>query len=200
MWHLVIIIFIIFLSLIITNENMEIGSFDNGQLEGWSWSNLWPWSHQKLHQYDNLNYSSKSIGSPGTYNIYKHWKNREDHWKEEYSKVNVDVDMNKVKGISSGTLESTETNDRSIDPEYYNDPLAYCKKNPNKYPCPNHWLKDSAAFNDQLHQVSHPTGNMLITNLTSKMSSPLMTNHINDNYHTRLIDIEREDHGLCGNF
>lgn len=48
----------------------------------------------------------------------------------------------KPQDSGSRALHSGPTNARSISEKYYHNPVEYCRKNPHKYPCPNHWIKD----------------------------------------------------------
>lgn len=164
------------------------------------WSRLWS---DSLYPYHNNEISVKSIGSPGTSNLYNHWKNREKHWKIEYSKDRFRTDMNHVTGLINSTLSQREINNISdIDPDYYHNPLDYCKIHPDMRPCPNFWRNNSKHnFKGIDGSFTHASGNMSkpVPALKEGVPPPTLDTQINDNYHTRVIKPEREDHALCGN-
>jgi len=184
------------------NEGLSLGpwTWPKKGILGWSW--LW---RDSLHPYYNDNLTVKPIGSPGTENIYNHWKNREKHWKVEYGEDRIATDMNKVTGLIDTTLSQRPiSNITDIDPDYYHNPVDYCKKNPGIRPCPNFWMSNgSDGFKGTDGKFTHASGDMSkpvpALNLERNVHSTTLDKLIDDNYHTRVIKPDREDHALCSN-
>jgi hypothetical protein len=93
-------------------------------------------SDKLYHKYGNLELETKSFGFPGTDNIYNYWKNMPMYWREFYSRKQT------IKNVESthdeaGELEPRGTNVRSLDAEYYNDPVLFMKRFPGKNGYPN---------------------------------------------------------------
>lgn len=166
-----------------------------------------------LSTYNNICLTCKPYGTPGTENIYNYWKNIEKRWRKEYApyKIKQSGDVRETHAKSS-LCNSAATNSHSIGLNYYHDPVAYCKVHPDRYPCPNYWLvkRDSknADFKGIDSDFTHASGDMSLKDINALKPYEAVRNgdfehtldkNINDNYHTRIINTEREDHGLCGN-
>lgn len=156
------------------------------------------WSALNLHGYTNTCLTDKPYGFPSHSNMYNYWRDRPKAWAVEYSKERVRGDINTVRSNQqpltlNGSAPAT-TVSSSVDPKYYHNPNDYCKKNPSNYPCPNHWRNGP-------HVRTHVSGDMSkpVPGLKHDIRAPVMDKDINDNYHIRVVESGREDHGLCGN-
>ena len=154
-------------------------------------------SASSLHGYENACLTTKSYGFPGMQNMYNYWKDQPKHWAVEYSNERIRGDINKVKSSESKTKGIPAPSDtHSIALEYYHDPIAYCKKYPDRYPCPNYWIarEAKAGFKGNKNFVSD---DMFVPGLLEGNFGHVKDKDINDNYHSRIVEPGREDHGLC---
>jgi len=157
------------------------------------------WSAPDLHDYANMCLTEKPFGFPSHQNTYLYWKDRPKSWAVEYSEDRVRGDINKVRSnqekdtilLGSQPLPVTGS---SVDAEYYHNADGYCQRNPDHYPCPNHW-------NGGPHLRTHISGDMTkpVPGLLAGQFGHVLDKDINDNYHIRIINSGKEDQGLCGN-
>jgi hypothetical protein len=165
-----------------------------GGLPGWdSWS-------PNLHSYDSGALTSKPYGFPASQGAYNYWKDRPKSWAVEHSDKRIKGNMDTVRSnrITDGNSEPSPTDSHSVSLEYYHDPVGYCKRNPDRYPCPNYWIpkKEKTGFKGNKSFVSD---DMYVPGMISGVKAPPSALEPTDGGHIRLIDPDREDHGLCGN-
>jgi hypothetical protein len=157
------------------------------------------WSTPDLHGYTNICLTEKPFGYPSHQNTYLYWKDRPKSWGVEYSEERVRGDINKVRSnqaedtILLGSQPSSVTGS-SVNAEYYHNADGYCQRNPDHYPCPNHWKGGP-------HLRTHISGDMSnpVPGLLAGQFGHVLDKDINDNYHIRIINSGKEDQGLCGN-
>lgn len=160
------------------------------------------WSNIGHHGFTNTCVTKKPYGFPSHANMYNYWKDRPKSWAIEYSKERIrgNIDMvrsnNEISKATLGSLPATVSSS-SVHQEYYHDPLQYCKKNPSVYPCPNHWI----PLQERVEYQEHVSGDMSkpVPSLLKGDFGHVKDKDINDNYHMRVIQSGKEDHGLCGN-
>lgn len=58
-----------------------------------------------------------------------------------YGKESMDKGQNRISPKNTCAC--------SIDPEYFENPEEFCRRNPNKIPCENNWIKDPPQIKDQ---------------------------------------------------
>jgi len=92
---------------------------------------------------------------------YQYWKYLPDITRKMYK----DCDMYRCKtcslngktalaygkeslGTGQSRISPKNTCACSIDPKYYENPTEFCKRNPNKIPCPNNWIKNAPQIKD----------------------------------------------------
>lgn len=156
------------------------------------------WSSLNLHGYTNTCLTDKPYGFPSHSNMYNYWRDMPKSWAVEYSEKRVRGDINTVRSnqqpLTLNGSNPAATVASGVDPKYYHNPNGYCKTNPSKYPCPNHWRNGP-------HVRTHVSGDMSkpVPKMSNQHRVPVSDADINDNYHMRIIQSGREDHGLCGN-
>jgi hypothetical protein len=130
--------------------------------------------------------------------MYRYWKDRPKSWATEYSEERIRGDIDKVRSnqepdtVLSGS-QPAPAGGSSVHADYYHNPNRYCKENPGKYPCPNHWQKGPHVRTHVSGDLSNP-----VPGLIQGTYGHVHDKDINDNYHMRIINAGKEDHGLCG--
>lgn len=191
---LVVLALALFYYLTQVHEGLSLGpwKWPKKGLSGWSW--FW---RDSLYPYHNDNLTVKPIGSPGTENVYRHWKNREKHWKVEYGDDRINTDMNRVTGLVDTSLSQRPISGiTDIHPDYYHNPIDYCKAHPDARPCPNFWRakrRGSSSFKGIDGKFTHASGDMSKPVPKMKIGVPpaVKDTQINDNYHTRVLKPDR---------
>ncbi len=148
------------------------------------------------HKYHNtcMTAGEGPYGFPASQGLYKYWQDRPKSWAVEYSDERIVGNMDKVVSNRAPIYAAPVPADErpSVASEYYHNPVDYCKLHPNNYPCPNYWLVKPG-------KVSVGSDNMSVDGLLTGRFGHVQDRDIDDNYHTRIINPEREDHGRCGN-
>ena len=141
--------------------------------------------------------AAKSYGYPASQGADKYWKNRVNDWGSEYDDAHVNQKVNDVKSsVSANTTGTGNTEAHSISLDYYHNPVAYRKKHPDQYPCPNYWLEAGAPD-------TFVSDNMVVPKLET--TRPHIAKNIvagtglaiDDSNHTRIVNPGRQDQGLC---
>jgi hypothetical protein len=158
----------------------------------WSQS-FFTWS--KLHKYNNSCLTSKPYGSPGSEGPLSNWAEREKYMRQEYASCSAYRcgDLSALKDNEPiGVQNLRRIRVSSIPEEYYHNPVDYCRAHPDSYPCPNHWLASPGepAADSRLDHKILPAP-------LQGLAKHIKDSQINDNYHTRVLYPQREDHGLC---
>jgi len=96
-----------------------------------------------------------------------------------------------------------------VDEKYYNDPHGYCQRNPDKYPCPNFWVKNSELAGAQ-RIAKHPTQCMFVPGLKKGVKPQVKTPcnlksnklqlsncNVNDTDAKLIVLPGTADHALC---
>lgn len=112
-----------------------------------------------MHPYKNTCLTKDPHGFPESDGPSQYWKDRPKSWKVEYSSERIDCNMDRVRpSVPEAEKAYRPTRTRTIDPEYYENPVEYCKQHPDKYPCPNYWKEDNGA---NVHSYrTDPVGNV----------------------------------------
>lgn len=208
--------------------------FKNKLFEGFEWvTNIWSnldisqWDRPTWAPYRNLCLTKNNTGyhSPA----YTWWQNRDDTIKKEYQHcqpnwIGSTQQRCNVKPLGTSSFKNypaprgpSKTKAHSIATEYYHNPVAYCKKNPTSYPCPNFWIEDPQ---NAQRGPNYPTENMRIPALKDTIEPQVLTSDdpnnscytglkvnpseftlagsaVNDNTRMLILHPDREDHGLC---
>ena len=180
--------------------------YHNGTLraisEALSIQNIMGYFGADLHPYKNMCLTKRPIGFPGSDNMNKYWKDRPKQWGVEYSDDRIRVDINKVRSSQSGKTKGSvpaPAQTLTVESKYYHNPVQYCKDHPDRYPCPNFWRADEKGHSDFKGHVQSKSDDMYVPGLVKGNFSHIKDSQIDDNYHVRIVDPHREDHGLCGN-
>lgn len=192
-WHLVTIALVLVVAYVLAKgnifEHMSQGNWFSPPVPGWS-------GEKDLHSYDSGALTRKPYGFPAHQGACKYWKDRPKSWAVEYSEARVKGDIDTVRSNSKQcTAAPTETHSVSLD--YYHDPVGYCTRNPDRYPCPNYWLRKDRQDRDFRGYKSFESDQMYIPKMISGVKSPKPEPE--DGGHYRVVERHREDHGKCGN-
>ena len=187
---LVILVLICLLFLMFKSKTIKESLNDMG-------SALPGWSEETEDNYNNNCLTSKPYGFPSHQGAINYWKEMPKSWERKYSEKSIRGDIDTVKSnISKNSLlcgsQPAPAGLKSINGKYYHDPEQFCKDYPNQYPCPNNWVEDKGNF-------KVPKAKMDLPGLLSGNYGHVLDKEINDNYHIRIVEPGREDHGLCGN-
>jgi len=189
-----------------TYEGMSAGPWTSPEGGVSGWDGLYPPA-----PYHNLSISGpKPVGDPGSQGVYNNWKHREEYWHTEYAPEQVDVDMDLVVGVTDSSLRPQSLGDDVrknpyVNPKYFHNPTGHCATGASTYPCPNYWIiqRDPSAkhFKGTDPKFTHPSGDLSdpVPAMPNGIPKALQDSQINDNYHTRIVNVDREDHGLCDN-
>lgn len=166
--------------------------------------NLPGFSGKPLHGYCNTCLSDKPYGFPSHQNVYRYWKDRPKSWQIEYSEERVRGNIDNVKSNTESTSvfagsQPAPSSLNSVKSDYYHDPVSYCAKNPNVYPCPNNWISANITKNFK-GSKDFVSDNMYVSGLLQGNYGHVKLvddKDIDDNHHIRIINPNREDHGLC---
>jgi hypothetical protein len=155
------------------------------------------WGGKCLHPYDGKCLTKKPYGFPSHQGMINYWKDIPKSWGKTYAETSIRGDINKVRSHTPknsilGGSNPAPSNLKSISLGYYHDPVKYCRHNPRKYPCPNHWIKNKGSFKTSCASMNIPK-------LNKDYHKHTLDKDIDDNYHIRIVEPGREDHGLCGN-
>ena len=182
---LICLFFVMFKSKIIKESLNDMGSALPG------------WSEEVDSNYNHNCLTSKPYGFPSHQGVLNYWKDMPKSWERKYSEKSIKGNIDAVKsnipknGLLCGS-QPAPAGLNSVNGKYYHDPVQFCKENPNHYPCPNNWVKDKGDF-------EVPQAKMNLPGLLSGNYGHVLDKDINDNYHIRIVEPGREDHGLCGN-
>lgn len=157
------------------------------------------WSALDLHGYTNTCLTKKPYGFPSHSNMYRYWRDRPKSWAVEYSEERVRGDINNVRSNQepSSILAGSQPAPAAAGGpslNYYHNPDGYCLQYPDEYPCPNYWRGGPHIRTHISGDMSKPVPGLLAGNF-----GHVLDKDINDNYHIRVVEKGREDHGLCGN-
>jgi hypothetical protein len=165
------------------------------------------WSALDLHGYTNNCLTKTPYGFPSHQGIYQYWKDRPKSWATEYSEERVRGNIDNVRSSEAqntahlGSEHAPAPAQNGPDPRYYHSGDNYCKENPNKYPCPNNWAENGHVRTHISGDMSKPVPGMIqgvYGHVHAKSKITYQDSEIDDNYHMRIINTGREDHGLCG--
>lgn len=138
----------------------------------------------------------------------KYWKNMEKNLPKT---IPTKQTFNPT-GFTEPSLakNAAATKSHSISLEYYHDPVGYCSKYPDRYPCPNYWIEDSKIAAKNGKRSAHfPTENMIIPKMKNTIEPQVETicnkgGHnelancsINDNERLLTVFPDMEDRALC---
>ena len=169
-------------------------------------------TQSKPASYTNECLTKRPYGFPNP--TYQYWKSLDQSYASLHRNISFQNQTNQsIHGIpnepspSVGSPTTTthivnKQRRREVPLDYYHDAYRYCQKNPNQYPCPNHWIWSSPnrigekqaifktnpehALNRIPNHVPFPT----------RKQMPLSTYEANE----RAITILRPEHeyiGLC---
>lgn len=191
-WHWMILAALVILFLLTKGnilERMSSGNWFGPALPGWDGKN-------EPHGYDSGALTRKPYGFPEHQGVCKYWKDRPKSWAVEYSEARVKGNIDTVRSNAKHcTAAPTETHSVSLD--YYHDPVGYCTRNPDHYPCPNYWLRKDQPNKDFRGYKSFESDQMHIPKMMSGVKAPAPEPE--DGGHYRVVERHREDHGRCGN-
>lgn len=149
----------------------------------------------RLHSYNNTCLTGRPYGSPGTQGPNDNWANRERYMQQEYagcSKYRCGDLTNLRDNEPEAVRKLRSIRDVSNIPlDYYHNPSDFCQANPGRFPCPNHWLGQTLTPADS--RLDHK----ILPTLKQGLEKHIKDTQIDDNYHSRVLYPESEDHGLC---
>lgn len=183
--------------------------------------NNWLHINTKIDKWDTNPFTNLCLTKNNSgYNspAYTWWQDRDTTIVKEYkhchpnwiasTQQNCSGNKQPLPQIEEHTRDLGKTSANSIDLDYYHNPKAYCKANPNKYPCPNHWIETAG---DAKRSGDFPTENMRIPSLQRPVIPQVPTpqegddnlftlslDDVKDNKKMSIIHPWREDH-VCRN-
>ncbi len=93
---------------------------------------------EKYKQYPLICLTNKPVGHLTQPPAITYWKNLLSDSKKR-QKIDSTISPN-IVGISESNNFPETKSPGDICSEYYKNPVLYCKNNPGKRPCPNHWI------------------------------------------------------------
>ena len=179
--------------------------WSKGGLTGWS-----PMRPQAGYQHNCLTSTPYGFKHPG----YLYFKNLERDFKKQYSHCdnygcygNAEVKQH----TAQTSLKPMKSLAHSVELEYYEDQTGYCKRHPDRYPCPNYWIYQHPATRPLAiaKRPHRPTENyyfppmkegvepQAVTHCNNKDSHTLSKCQVNDNDRMLLVYPDMEDHATC---
>lgn len=188
--------------------------------EGWEWVSAF-WNRVTLHgksetetvtglkshaAYKTQCMTQKPCGGPSA--MYRYFKAFESEMPKKYKHCSrMECSTKKFNGLTAkpheqnSRLSQSFTKAHSISVDYYHDPVGYCSQHPDRYPCPNFWMKDGQVLTCPVSLKIPKMKDHILPQATTFCHTgnlhELSRCDVNDNDRALILYPGKEDKSLC---